>query len=427
MFFISLHLGLYVIAWIVIAIIFFARTKSFGFGGILLTTYFVSALGSLIYYFGIGGFLSEGQDISWEPLLYLFLCLNVCMLPIYRHSKDLAQVKYVSNKSGDTFLRLFILFLSPLIIEVTVELFLFAVTTNTSGLGAIYEDDSFALASQLSSIGSISDAICSRFCFIWPILFFHFFCSEKKLSFYSIVPLLAFLSRILYAYAAASRVGLVREVLYFLIIFLLFAFSLSNRQRKKILKGAFVVFGVIVVFLAVISVSRYQTAATKTIDFGTWLALYLGEGPIKFCQYLWDVDVTMQGDNIFSLVKKILGMNPITDAAERREYWLTVSGIPNHIFYTWIGDIYFDIGRIGTVFFVICFFFLSEWYIKRIIKRKYLDFGSTLIIGLLLLNLTFGIMYMPFKLYRIQIRILWCIILVLMYQISTYSKKKKIK
>lgn len=59
----------------------------------------------------------------------------------------------------------------------------------------------------------------------------------------------------------------------------------------------------------------------------------------------------MQGDNSFALFKNLLGMDTITDLEERREYYELHLGIPNRIFYSFIGDFFFDLGKYLTLIF----------------------------------------------------------------------------
>ena len=87
MFFGNIYLGCYAIAWIALLVIYLLKTKKVGLGGMLSITYTVSALISIVFYNGLGSILVSGEDIEWPPLVYLFICLNICMIPIYVHSK----------------------------------------------------------------------------------------------------------------------------------------------------------------------------------------------------------------------------------------------------------------------------------------------------------------------------------------------------
>ena len=80
MFLENIYLAGYAIAWITLTALYIIRTKGVGLGGMLLITYSLSALMSIVFFGGMGAFLTEGADISWQPLLYLFLTINICFL-----------------------------------------------------------------------------------------------------------------------------------------------------------------------------------------------------------------------------------------------------------------------------------------------------------------------------------------------------------
>ena len=109
MFLENIYLAGYAIAWITLTALYIIRTKGVGLGGMLLITYSLSALMSIVFFGGMGAFLTEGADISWQPLLYLFLTINICLFPILRHSKDLRSIPFRDNGKGVRFIKYFIL------------------------------------------------------------------------------------------------------------------------------------------------------------------------------------------------------------------------------------------------------------------------------------------------------------------------------
>ena len=116
MFLENIYLAGYAIAWIALTVLYIIKSKGVGLGGMLLITYSLSALMSIVFFGGMGAFLTEGADISWQPLLYLFLTINICLFPILRHSKDLRSIPFRDDRKGVRFLKYFILICSPFII-----------------------------------------------------------------------------------------------------------------------------------------------------------------------------------------------------------------------------------------------------------------------------------------------------------------------
>lgn len=421
MFFSNIYLAGYAILWIFLLVSFILKNKKLETGGMLLITYTISALSAIVFYNGIGAFLNSGNDIELAPLLYLFFCLNICMFPLYRHSNQLSKLKLEVSYKGDSILLQFVRLTSPFIIEAFIEIAVIAMGTKTSSLGVLYETTNDSVGMQLTFLGRKTMAICRWFSYLWPIFFFYFWGKGKKNRKYAIIALLAFSTLILESYAGASRVGIVRNLMYFFIVFLIYKATLPVAEKKKIARLFSVGVPLLIVLLALITISRFNYGYSGDSDILTWITLYSGEAPIRFCQYLWDIKQTMEGDNTFSLFKELLGLDTITDLEQRRDYWGGRIGIPNEIFYSWIGDIYFDLGRIGTVVYVIIFSLSLEFYLKRIIRRGFLTLSSVLIMSMLLLILEFGIMYMTFKVYIIQLLLIPNFIFVISFNLL--SKK----
>ena len=419
MFLENIYLAGYAIAWITLTALYIIRTKGVGLGGMLLITYSLSALMSIVFFGGMGAFLTEGADISWQPLLYLFLTINICLFPILRHSKDLRSIPFRDNGKGVRFLKYFILICSPFIIEAFLEMGMIAVSTSTSSLGGIYESEGDVVGDKLSFFGRKTMAIVRWFTYVWPILFFYFLNKGKQGKKSMWLSFLACFCVVLEAYAGASRLAIVRYLMYMFIIFVLFRVNMAKELQHKIINLFIFIGGFLIVLLSLITISRFAMGGGgDNNDIWTWIALYIGESPIRFCQYLWDVKATMQGDNSFALFKNLLGMDTITDLEERREYYELHLGIPNRIFYSFIGDFFFDLGKYLTLIFTFLFSFSLDHYIRNILKRGYYTMPSLLILAMIILVLEFGIMYFCFKLYIVQILLIPNFILVYLYSLQ---------
>ena len=410
-----MYLSMYLYAWIAVFIIFVLRTKSVGIGGIIILTYVISAIASIIFYNGLE-FLSVGDDLSWPPLIYLFSCINICLIPIYVYSKKMSalQVKLGGNK--DSIIDGFIMLCSPFLFEAFVEMFIIAISTNADSLNGIYESSKDIVGEQLSFLGRKTMAICRNFHYLWPILFFYQLVKKKK-GIYIVAPLIATITGFLEAYASASRVGIVREIMYIFILLLLFKNSLDEKMRKKILKIFTISLCSTVFLLSLITLSRFDKGNQGgNDDILIWVSLYLGEGPIRFCQYMWNIVNFGNGDNVVSLFKEVIGLDPIVDMEQRREVYERITGIPCLIFYTFIGDFYIDFGPIFTVVICIIFSMSLYFYLKKCITRGYLYLDSILFLGLMLLMLEFGFMYYTFKVYIVQLLLIPNIMFTIIYR-----------
>ena len=410
----NIYIGIYALLWIFITVLYIYKTKTIGIGGLLLIIYSVSSLASIFYFNALDGVLHGNMiSIEFAPLIFLFICLNICMLPIYIHSKQLAKLKVRRESSRImSFFKILLTILAPIIIEAFLEMLYVASKINPNELSDIYESENRNIVFPF--VGEYTTGICKRLQFIWPIFFFVFL-ENKKDRIYAFLALMAYLVIVLYSYANAGRVGIVKLIFTFILVFILFRNNIDTVMRKKILKRGLIMFLFFVLMLGLITVSRYG-ASNMRLDIVAWISLYLGEAPINFSQYLWTVNNTMEGDNMFSMAKTLIGMDAITDVTLRREHWTSILGIPNNIFYSWIGDVYLDIGRILTLFFCVVFCFCLEMYIRKIMQQKSYNLFSILIMSMILLVFMFGFMYFPYKVYGFQILIVSNVVFLLICQ-----------
>lgn len=424
MFFSNIYLSGYALAWITILVIFLIKNRKVGIGGILIITYSISALTSILFYNGLGT-LTNGEDIDWIPLLYLFICLNICMLPIYIHSNELVKLRLQTTDKGLSFIVFFMQVVSPFVIEAFIEILYIAYDTNSNSMGAIYESSNDVVGTKLSFLGRKTMIICRWFNFIWPIIFFYLYSKGKSYYKYAWIALLAFSTSILEAYAGASRVGIVRNLMYFFIVFILFKSSLPSNIKNKIVKIFTIGVPVMAIFLWLITIARFKYGgANNSFDVITWITLYSGEAPIRFCQYAWDVNGTMDGDNTFAILKELLGLNPITDIEQRRDFWEARLGIPTRIFYSWIGDVYFDLGKFSTLLYSLVFAGILEFFIRKIAKKMVYTLSSITVLSIIILTFMFGIMYYPFKTYISQILLIPNLIFLMFY--NYFSKSRSV-
>lgn len=80
---------------------------------------------------------------------------------------------------------------------------------------------------------------------------------------------------------------------------------------------------------------------------------------------MWYTKAYMAGDNCFSFFKNIFGLDTFTDLLERRAYWEIRTGVQGNLFYTFIGDIFSDIG-----YFVMPFLMFISLYIRKQVRNK---------------------------------------------------------
>lgn len=383
----------------------------------LLSLYGISSAAS-IYFINNITFISE-QDINIYAIIYYFIMVLISVFPFTLYSNRLSEtpLKLFNNKGK---IELFVLFCSPFIIEIFFEYFYCFITTQQDSLATIYEDDIDILTRKLSFIGRKINYLFSFISYLWPILLIYSLKKNNKKMTY--ILLLQILNEFLKGYMCAGRVYLVRYVLYLVLVFLIGEATLSAKVKKYAIIGFVSVLSFIVVLLTYITVSRYDSMNSDSMDIMTWVSLYLGEGCLRFSQYVWNMDAISYGDTCFSGVKSLLGMETFTDNEIRRLHYEPILKIPTSIFYGYVGDIVIDFGKgIAFLLNLLCSFFTLK-ILKRVDKQGYIN-GTQFFILLIISNMiAFGFMYYVYKIYVVQIGLLVSIILLSFLQ----SSKKNI-
>lgn len=391
-------LAIYIGVWLVALVYYLFRYRTFGIGATLLMIYLISSIFSMIFYITRSSF--QTIYVTLDSLLYIQTCTFIIIYPFLYYSNDLSTVIIKEYQKYDKLYNIFIL-LAPFVIWVTIECLYGALTTKAESLGDVYEVrfDSGGkdyIGFSLSWLGERIYHTIGRFYYLWPILFFECLRSKGRMRKMSFVPLLCIISLLLFSYASASRVGIVRILMYVLIIFYFYRNSLEQELYRKILFYGSILGVSFVTLLGVISISRFSNMDTAyTMD--EWFSLYLGEGPVRFSTYIWDLQRTSDGDTSFSLFKSFLGFDTYIDYYDRREYYESYFGIPTNIFYTFVGDWYQDFGRYVTPVICIIISLLEFRIIKSSLYNSELDIRHVFVLGLFAFFVMFGFMYYTFK------------------------------
>ncbi len=288
--------------------------------------------------------------------------------------------------------------------------------SSTYSLGSIYEN-SIDIDKGLSWVGRKLNWLINVFQYLIPILFFYELSKPKVRKLILIGLILAILSTVLNAYANASRVGIVRILLYFILSYFL-SRSFINQKKRKIFKKIGLLFGSLIIGLVLlVTMARFSYDTVGKVQnednpLLTWVSLYTGEGSLRFNTQMWHVNSHSNGDNSFSFIKDSFGFHTFIDNDKRRSYYASNMHIQTEVFYTYIGDFFSDFGGINTLLLVIL---LSVLLQKTLDKLKNGNI-ETIIIAAVILNIyIFGFTYFPYKTYQAQsvifMNLMFCLLL----------------
>lgn len=362
------------------------------------------------------------NKMGFPPFIYLFVCICICIWPFIKFSNKLSLIKVdvVANmKIIEQFLKICL----PFIVWGFVTLLIQVATVNTGALADAYADtsegiDAFANVNWLGKKCIVLIALLS---YLWPIFFFCCI-SNKSSKKIAAIPLIASFCSILISYACGARVGIFRSGLFFLIVYLIFKNSMGKALVKRINLYLIVGVGIVVLTLALITISRFGESDE---DIMSWIAMYAGEGPLRFSEYAWNLNVTSEGDTCFSFFKQMLGMDTFTSNIDRRNHYALVLKIPTTIFYTFVGDWYIDLGFFPTLILCLCISYVLYKILKKITTRGTIQLTGIAILSIACLVFVFGFTYYSIKTYTVQMDIVRSF--VLLFGIKLFSNKYKAK
>ena len=393
--------------WLVSIYIHFKK-KGWDIANTIMFVYFFSSLTSIYFYFNVP-VGHEVDNITLPPLLYLFMAILICIFPLLRYGDRIENISLTINKSQGHILYLIICMISPFVILAFGELSILCYESNSISIVDSYSDETFSIGKQMSRIGRVGYTISHFGAYIWPTIFFYII-SNTKYRILAFVSLIAFANEILQGYASGDRVTLVRFVLYFFIVFYLVKNMIETKVRKRILIFAFSVILIVVSALLLITIARFDNISSD-YSMGGFVTLYSGEGCLRFSQYIWDLNVTSNGDTCFSFFKYILGFDTYTDNFLRRLHYESIFKIPTYIFYTFVGDFYQDLGIVGTILFCIFLAYFLKKIIFMNVKNKGLSLLPFFILTIFLQIYLFGFMYYNFKTFNDQLQLIAPIVL----------------
>jgi oligosaccharide repeat unit polymerase len=417
-----IYIFLYSALWLFFACFYFNKTRKITLGGVILLVYSFSSLTSIYFYSNTDSF--QGVSFSLYSFLFLFFCIFICIKPLVQFSNKISSLELRIKPDVYYFVNLFVLLFFPFIVNIFIESLFLCISADNTNLGAVYEMESSSIIDGLSFLGKKSAFLVGRMVYVWPILFFLYLLNYKKYKVYAFIVLLAFFSDILLGYACAERVRIVRQLMYFVIIYILFIPSLCGKIKKIVNVSMLMLSIIVVLFLTYITVSRYELRENAVADnIFTWISLYTGEGPLRFAQYLPNLDANTNGDTCFSFFKDLLGLDTFDNLDERRFYYQNKLGIPTYIFYTFIGDWYIDLGIFGALIFSIILYWGQMSLYKKITIRKYITLTDLFVLSSLSLIFMFGFMYYAFKTYNTSLDLFCAIVWFVLYNLYIVKKK----
>lgn len=329
---------------------YWKKVRCFNIGILLLCLWAATSAGA-IYYYGTGMYEWK-YPFTLVPFLYLFICVFIYILPVLRFRNE----KIDTIITNDKIVQIIAVIISCIAILPFLENFfqLFHVMGQgaqiTDVINDRYADDTYDQYYYMSKLGRSLQWYNNNCGIVSTCLLIYQFV-RKRINYYLILGLSC---SILSIYFAAINTGaryiLVKNLLLFIVYYMIFFKHIPQVVRRKLNKILSSVAISIFVAISAISIYRFSDMVdTRIVDFSMldWLSLYFSESYLNFNGDMWHIDNYLYGRNTAFLQRYILG---ITEHVVGRDFesFAAVTHIRMHVFYTMIGDIYSDFGPYFT-------------------------------------------------------------------------------
>ncbi|MBQ4406386.1 MAG: oligosaccharide repeat unit polymerase [Bacteroidales bacterium] len=338
------------IALLSMTIWYYKKKTFFKIGLLVLGIYTFSALMSIIFYVQPASvFLLNGKITFW-PCLYWLVVFYFTFIPISKFDRlSFRTINYNIN-----LIRIF-MYIGVLVSIIPFFEQIVIISRIGGGIGSNFatglaelhdDEDALSVISPLSRFLLKINTSVNDFAYI---VFLVAILQPKIDQKIILSALFIIATRSLMGVVSGHRTGFVEVILKFCVIACIVWPIISNDRKKILKKIGFIVLCFFGMFFIVITVGRHTYYSEDHSNFTLlyFLSRYLGEGFVNFSQYLPYMKNTTDGYFCLWSEQWLLGMNPPEYTWEYSRGFLTShQGIPQRIFYTYIGNFVQDFGFI---------------------------------------------------------------------------------
>jgi oligosaccharide repeat unit polymerase len=361
----NINICLYILAWVVTIILYHIQKKIIDAGSILLFTYLIYSVTSLLLY---NSPFYHFNRIRLFPFIYLFLILMLVFWPILKYNANkINEIQKVPSIYISIISLVFIV-ASLVQLPTIISDFAFSIkrllTTSSGGLDLYNKAMAGSRSIGDGKISNLASIISNAFGNFGILLFFYYLTLKKRSKLILIGLFISSILSILINIILGQR-GPILETLLSMIItyFALRRFLQPKVNRIIKIVGKYLLLASLIPVIALTN-SRFGDSKKGSMSS---LYLYGGQENLYFNNYALDNGGIRYGDRTFPLFKRILGFENVPkNFMERRDKYPNLK-MSDENFYTFVGDFTIDFGPvIATLIFLFFTFFV-------IIKTKIRD------------------------------------------------------
>lgn len=396
-----------------IALIYFYKKYDLSVGVIIWALYTVSAWSSFLF-IQQPGYVGTVHDTpqTMLPCLYLYVIFLISMKPLMK----LYTINRVSLSIGQIarYMIIVLILIQTVFIIVDIPTVVRNMSTNTMMLNelrsSIYGDEGVSLVTQnplLNKFFLLFSGMRILATGLSVVLFFTNTDNRRLVNTFAVVTLLNNLRQII------VQVGRGEMVLVFL-LYACMVYLLKDQISKKTKRRLFLISIPIVIagglFFWAISVSRFGSKA------GFFIFKYLGEPMNNFNGILFkEIKGTTNGRAYFSLIYRYLfGESKFISANDKWDLIKSATGIRGDIFYTWVGGLIIEFGKVAPFIVAI---FLNRISKRLISVREY--FVGDIIVLIFFLNFFLrGVFLFPTQNFEGMLMIIYTVLLYFAFRVQ---------
>ena len=317
--------------------------------------YLFSSMMSILFYFQPLANLN-GQ-ISFWPFFYWFLVFVLTLLPLYQFDTSKIRVfKYNLSKLNNIIKWGALLSIFPLIEQIAYIPSLVFGHGVDLGESLVDMHNDGGVLNQLSFIGrNLLRVNIAIYDLAYIVLFVNLL--QDKVDRKTIMSvLIILLTRNLTGILQGHRSSLIDVGIRTILIIVLLYPSINKEKKRLLNKIGFCIFGFAGVIFGVITIGRqmyYSVMYGEDFTMIYFLSRYAGEGLVNFNQFLPLMKNTIGGGLTCWPIVEFLGLNPPDIYNNFWNQIEKIQGIPQNIFYTYIGSFVQDFGFLMTPFVLV--------------------------------------------------------------------------
>lgn len=421
-----LYLGINFLLYLFLLIIYQKKKRTFDIGTFILLTWTIASAGSIWYYTKPLTHIFY-PNITLLPLIYIYIINLIIFCPFLK--VNYTHLKAVNTYNLNNVLYYLSIFLGALSVLPFLNLLydLTQVSLSSTFLAEMYsaEEDraNLLFLPQIKPLYSIIRHFPGFIIF----LFFYNLTLKRKRTIVIFLLAISVLMFLLMAMLSGSRGGMLASLVQ-IFFFAFFMKSMFNPVIfRKLVRFSIFILAMIVIGISAISISRLgysHEKGKKNITMDTWIAQYAGEGMIRFDDTVWNNDYQLNGYQTLPVVyylfdKDVKDFDKITDRNERKCHEIVT------VFYTYIGDLYLDFGRYGTILAALILMYVINTLIK--VKNYRISLYRLIILNWFFVLVTIGFTADIYRTYYTQINIVYelgLLLCIYLFQIMTVQKNR---